>query len=178
MAPSFLPRRLCGPTGRADRARGGSNHSRRRPRDIRPSECWDCPVDISPTDILAQRQDFWVARPTLKAVDQEQSIAAVHHWTLRSSICGPYFCIIHCGRRAKIRPDEVTALSGPSARTRSPAQNHARPPEPKTSDACQPNADASAPHSSRKRPAESAANCQSVSVTCPGFREDGQGGIY
>jgi hypothetical protein len=48
-------------------------------------------VDISPTDILAQRQDFWVARPTLKAIDQEQSFVAVHHWTVWSSICGPYF---------------------------------------------------------------------------------------
>jgi len=38
-----------------------------------------CPVDIRPVDILAQRQDFWIARPTLKAIDQEQSLATVHH---------------------------------------------------------------------------------------------------
>ena len=48
-------------------------------RDIWPPECRDCPVDIRPVDILAQRQDFWIARPTLKAIDQEQSLATVHH---------------------------------------------------------------------------------------------------
>jgi hypothetical protein len=36
-------------------------------------------VDIRPVDILAQRQDVWIARPTLKAIDQEQSLATVHH---------------------------------------------------------------------------------------------------
>src|SRR5262249_62426785 len=40
-----------------------------------------CPVDISPTDILAQRQDFWVARPTLEPFDQAQSFVAIHHCT-------------------------------------------------------------------------------------------------
>src|SRR6266540_595734 len=44
-----------------------------------------------PVDIFAQRQHVRVARSTLKAIDQEQSIAAVHHWTVWSSICGPYF---------------------------------------------------------------------------------------
>ena len=73
-APSFLPRRLCRPTYRAHRAQGRwHHHSRRRPRDIRPSECWDCPVDIRPTDIFAQRQDFWVARPTLEPFDPAQN---------------------------------------------------------------------------------------------------------
>jgi hypothetical protein len=33
-------------------------------------------------DILAQRQDFWVARPTLKALNQKQSLAAVYHCSL------------------------------------------------------------------------------------------------
>ena len=79
MAPSFFPRRLCRPTCRAHRAGGGWHHSRLCPRDIRPPECRDCPVDIRPVDILAQRQDFWIARPTLKAIDQEQSLATVHH---------------------------------------------------------------------------------------------------
>src|SRR5262249_39517317 len=64
-------------------------HSRLCPRDIRPPECWDCPVDISPTDILAQRQHVWIARPTLKAIDQQQSIAAAHSWP-RYWTC-PYF---------------------------------------------------------------------------------------
>ena len=32
-----------------------------------------------PVDILAQRQHVRVARPTLKAIDQEQSLATVHH---------------------------------------------------------------------------------------------------
>jgi hypothetical protein len=36
-------------------------------------------------DILAQRQDFWVARPTLKALNQKQSLAAIHHCTLSGS---------------------------------------------------------------------------------------------
>jgi hypothetical protein len=30
-------------------------------------------------DIFAQRQHVWIARPTLKAIDQEQSLATVHH---------------------------------------------------------------------------------------------------
>src|SRR5262245_38189879 len=47
----------------------------------RPPECWDCPMDIRPVDSLAQRQHVWVARPTLKAFDQEQSLAAIHHCT-------------------------------------------------------------------------------------------------
>jgi hypothetical protein len=72
-------------------ARGGWNHNRRCPRDIRPPELLHCPVDICPVDIFAQRQHVWIARPTLKAIDQEQSIVAVHHWTVWSSICGPYF---------------------------------------------------------------------------------------
>jgi hypothetical protein len=79
MAPSFFPRRLCRPTCRAHRAGGRWHHSRLCPRDIRPPECRDCPVDICPVDIFAQRQDFWIARPTLKAIDQEQSLATVHH---------------------------------------------------------------------------------------------------
>jgi hypothetical protein len=79
MAPSFLPRRLCGPTCRAHRARGGWKHSRRCPRDTRPPEPLHCPVDIRPVDIFAQRQHVWIARPTLKAIDQEQSLATVHH---------------------------------------------------------------------------------------------------
>jgi hypothetical protein len=78
MAPSFFPRRLCRPTCRAHRARGGWNHSRRCPV-TRPPECRDCPVDICPVDIFAQRQHVWIARPTLKAIDQEQSLATVHH---------------------------------------------------------------------------------------------------
>jgi hypothetical protein len=36
-------------------------------------------------DIFAQRQHVWIARPTLKAIDQEQSLATVHHWTVWSS---------------------------------------------------------------------------------------------
>ena len=36
-------------------------------------------MDIRPVDILAQRQHVRVARPTLKAFDQEQSLATVHH---------------------------------------------------------------------------------------------------
>ena len=36
-------------------------------------------------DILAQRQHLWVARPTLKALNQKQSLAAVHHCTLSGS---------------------------------------------------------------------------------------------
>jgi hypothetical protein len=36
-----------------------------------------CPVDICPVDIFAQRQHVWIARPTLKAIDQEQSLATV-----------------------------------------------------------------------------------------------------
>jgi hypothetical protein len=39
----------------------------------------DCPGDSCPVDILAQRQHVWIARPTLKAIDQEQSLATVHH---------------------------------------------------------------------------------------------------
>ena len=42
-------------------------------------------MDIRPVDILAQRQDFWIARPTLKAIDQEQSLATVHHAIAGSS---------------------------------------------------------------------------------------------
>jgi hypothetical protein len=38
-----------------------------------------------------------------------------------------------CRCRVKIRPDVAMALSGPSPRTRSPAQNQARPPGPKIS---------------------------------------------
>ena len=79
MAPSFFlavsaARRAAHTGQEADR-----NHSRRCPRDIRPPEPLHCPVDIRPVDILAQRQDFWIARPTLKAIDQEQSLATVHH---------------------------------------------------------------------------------------------------
>jgi hypothetical protein len=36
-------------------------------------------ICICPVDIFAQRQHVWIARPTLKAVDQEQSLATVHH---------------------------------------------------------------------------------------------------
>ena len=36
-------------------------------------------MDIRPVEILAQRQHVRVARPTLKAFDQEQSLATVHH---------------------------------------------------------------------------------------------------
>jgi hypothetical protein len=36
-------------------------------------------VDIRPVDIFAQRQHVWIARPTLKAIDQEQSLATVQH---------------------------------------------------------------------------------------------------
>jgi hypothetical protein len=75
----LFSRRLCRPTCRAHRARGGWNHSRRCPRDIRPPEPLHCPVDICPVDIFAQRQHVWIARPTLKAIDQEQSLATVHH---------------------------------------------------------------------------------------------------
>ena len=79
MAPSFFPRRLCRPTCRAHRAGGRWHHSRLCPRDIRPPEPLHCPVDICPVDIFAQRQHVWIARPTLKAIDQEQSLATVHH---------------------------------------------------------------------------------------------------
>ncbi len=48
-------------------------------RDTRPPEPLHCPVDICPVDIFAQRQHVWIARPTLKAIDQEQSLATVHH---------------------------------------------------------------------------------------------------
>jgi hypothetical protein len=30
-------------------------------------------------DIFAQRQHVWIARPALEAIDQEQSLATVHH---------------------------------------------------------------------------------------------------
>jgi hypothetical protein len=40
--------------------RDSQRASRRVPRT---AECRDYPVDISPTDILARRQDGWVARP-------------------------------------------------------------------------------------------------------------------
>jgi hypothetical protein len=92
MAPSFFPRRLCRPTCCAHGARGGWNHSRRCPRDIRPPEPLHCPVDTCPVDIFAQRQHVWIARPTLKAIDQEQSLAAVHHCSLSGSylrVCPP-----------------------------------------------------------------------------------------
>jgi hypothetical protein len=36
-------------------------------------------------DIFAQRQDFWIARPTLEVIDQEQSLATVHHCYCRFS---------------------------------------------------------------------------------------------
>jgi hypothetical protein len=68
---------------------------------IRPAECPDCP----PVDILAQRQHVWIARPTLEAFDQEQSIAPVHHWTIWS----------HSNRAARSRssatPSAATSLS-------------------------------------------------------------------
>src|SRR4029453_14083995 len=92
MAPSFFPRRVCRPTCRAHRARGGWNHSRRCPRDTRPPEPLHCPVDICPVDIFEQRQHVWIARPTLKAIDKEQSLAAVHHCSLSGSylrVCPP-----------------------------------------------------------------------------------------
>ena len=74
MAPSFFPRRLCRPTCRAHRAGGRWHHSRRCPRDIiRSPEPLHCPADICPVDIFAQRQHVWIARPTLEAIDQEQS---------------------------------------------------------------------------------------------------------
>src|SRR5262249_61407685 len=72
------------------------------PRDIRPPECWDCPVDISPMDILAQRQDFWIAHPTLKALNQKQSLAAVHHDAL-CSLSGS--CSIASASHVTMRPD-------------------------------------------------------------------------
>src|SRR6266545_4496978 len=53
MAPSFFPRRLCRPTCRAHRARGGWNHSRRCPRDIRPPEPLHCPVDMYDANLSA-----------------------------------------------------------------------------------------------------------------------------
>ena len=77
MAPSFFPRRLCRPTCRAHRAGRRRKHYRRCPV-TRPPKSRDCPVDIRPVHILAQRQDFWIARPTLKAIDQEQNLATVH----------------------------------------------------------------------------------------------------
>jgi hypothetical protein len=40
-------------------------------------------VDIRPVYILAQHQNIRVARPSLKAIDQEQSLATFHHWAFR-----------------------------------------------------------------------------------------------
>ena len=112
MAPSFFPRRLCRPTCRAHRARGGWNHSRRCPV-TRPPKSRDCPVDIRPVDIFAQRQHVWIARPTLKAIDQEQSLATVHH-----AIAGSPAARSPRGRRpppqfARTPPSHRTSVQGP-----------------------------------------------------------------
>jgi hypothetical protein len=129
MAPSFFPRRLCRPTCRAHRARGGWNHSRLCPRDIRPPKPWVCPVDISPMDILAQRQDFWVARPTLKALNQKQSLAAVHHCSLWARARAPPLPMSHCPSAPGFR-SRNGALSPPHAiASACPSHDPARPPQ-------------------------------------------------
>jgi hypothetical protein len=99
-------------TGRSSAMAPSSRRRRRPPRSavgaycrryicrrciIRSPECHS--VNALVFEVLAQRQHVRVARPTLEAFNQEQSLAAVHHCCLLNtgksmiagSVLAPYF---------------------------------------------------------------------------------------
>ena len=84
---------------------------------------WVCPVDITPMDILAQRQDFWVARPTLRALSGP-SFAAY-----RVRARAPPLPMSHCpsapgfrSRNGALSPPHAIASACPSHDPARPSQ--------------------------------------------------------
>ena len=72
-------------------------------------------------DIFAQRQHVWIARPTLKVIDQEQSLATVHH------------AIVHANVRARLLRNFANRLL--PMRTLQWAEDDPEPPAPPSEDA-------------------------------------------